>query len=70
MAETPEKPGGTKRAAEQKASTTHKEAMRIIDAEVAARERKTERLRQARLAQEAAEPAPEPPPKRGRRKTS
>lgn len=48
----------TKLNAQQKAATTHDAAMQIIDAEVAAREKKTERLRQLRLQQEAENPAP------------
>lgn len=60
-------PGATKLNAEQKATTTHNAAMEIIDAEVAARERKTERLRQMRLEREAAEPAAEATPKRRKR---
>lgn len=51
----------TKLNAQQKAATTHDAAMQIIDAEVAAREKKTERLRQLRLQQEAENPAPEAP---------
>jgi hypothetical protein len=52
-----------KRNAEQKAAATHDVAMQIIDAEVAAREKKTERLRQLRLEREASEPAAEKRPK-------
>lgn len=69
MAATKDKPAGaTKLNAEQKAAATHHVAMQIIDAEVAAREKKTERLRQLRLARQAAEPAAEAAPKRGKRK--
>ncbi|MGV3548438.1 hypothetical protein [Rhizobium sp.] len=57
----------TKMNAFQKAENTHQVAMEIIDAEVVAREKKTERLRQLRLEREAAAPAAEPP-KRGKRK--
>lgn len=61
MTETGDKiPGTTKLNAEQKAATTHDAAMQIIDAEVAAREKKTERLRQLRLEQEANSPAEAP----------
>ena len=46
---------------EAKADVTSRIAREIIDSEATARESKTERLRAARLAQEAAvEPAPEP----------
>jgi hypothetical protein len=58
----------TKLSAQQKAATTHDAAMQIIDAEVTAREKKTERLRQLRLEQEAATPAAEPAPKVRKRK--
>jgi hypothetical protein len=61
-------PGATKRNAEQKAATTHDAAMQIIDAEVSAREKKTERLRELRLEQEANRPAEAPP--RAKRKKS
>lgn len=57
----------TKMNALQKAESTHSAAMQIIDAEAIAREKKTERLRQARLEREATTPAAEPP-KRGKRK--
>lgn len=70
MAATDDKPAGmTKVNAQQKAATTHDAAMRIIDAEVAAREKKTERLRRQRLEREAGEPAVEAVPKRRRRKS-
>jgi hypothetical protein len=46
----------TKLSAQQKAATTHDAAMQIIDAEVSAREKKTQKLRQLRLEQEAAKP--------------
>jgi len=46
----------TKLSAQQKAATTHDAAMQIIDAEVSAREKKTQKLRQLRLEQEAAAP--------------
>jgi hypothetical protein len=49
---------------QQKAATTHDAAMQIIDAEAVAREKKTARLRQQRLDQEAASPPPETPVKR------
>lgn len=69
MTETDGKiPGTTKLNAEQKAATTHDAAMQIIDAEVAAREKKTERLRQLRLEQEANRPAETPA--RSKRKKS
>lgn len=60
-------PGATKRNAEQKASATHDVAMQIIDAEVSAREKKTERLRQLRMEREASEPVVEVRPKRGKK---
>jgi len=60
-------PGATKRNAEQKAAMTHDVAMQIIDAEVAAREKKTERLRQLRLEREASAPAAQARPKRGKK---
>lgn len=60
-------PGATKRNAEQKAAVTHDVAMQIIDAEVAEREKKTERLRQLRLEREASAPAAEPRPKRSKK---
>jgi hypothetical protein len=60
-------PGATKRNAEQKAAATHDVAMQIIDAEVAAREKKTERLKQLRLEREASAPAAEVRPKKGRK---
>jgi len=46
---------------------THDVAMQIIDAEVTAREKKTERLRRLRLEREASAPPPEARPKRGRK---
>jgi hypothetical protein len=60
-------PNATKRNAEQKAAMTHDVAMQIIDAEITAREKKTERLRRLRLEREASAPPPEPRPKRGRK---
>lgn len=60
-------PGATKRNAEQKAAVTHSVAMEIIDAEVVAREKKTERLRQLRREREATEPVVEERPKRGKK---
>ncbi len=51
-------------AAETKSDTTTRISREIQDGEVAAREAKTERLRLARLAMEAAAPAPEPKAKR------
>lgn len=51
-------------AAETKADTTTGVAREIQDLELNAREAKTERLRQARLAMEAAAPPPEEKPKR------
>ena len=60
-------PGATKRNAEQKAAATHSVAMQIIDAEVSAREKKTERLRQLRMEREASEPVVEVRPKRGKK---
>ena len=57
-----------KLSSQKKAENTHDAAMQIVDAEIAAREKKTARLRELRLAQEAAAPAPEPPAKRTKRK--
>ena len=68
MAETNDKTGFTKPNAERKAAATHTEATRIIDAETAARKKKTERLRLMRQAKEAAEPPPEVAPPKRRRK--
>lgn len=59
----------TKLNALQKAASTHEAAMQIIDAEVSAREKKTERLRQARLLREASEPVVVAPPKRSKSKS-
>ena len=52
----------------QKAESTHSAAMEIIDAEVAAREKTTERLRQLRLEREEAAAAEPQAPKRAKRK--
>jgi hypothetical protein len=69
LADSSEKPAGTKLNAEQKAAATHVAAMEIIDAEVSAREKKTERLRRLREGRQAAEPAPpEKKPAKARRK--
>ena len=68
MADSSDKTAGTKRNAEQKAAATHVAAMEIIDAEVAAREKKTERLRQLRAEREAAEAAEPKKPAKARRK--
>lgn len=54
----------TKLNSQQKAANTHDAAMQIVDAEAAAREKKTARLRQQRLAHEAENPQPEAPVKR------
>jgi hypothetical protein len=51
---------------EAKSDTTTKVARQILDGERAAREAKTERLRLARLAKEAAEPVIAPPKPRAR----
>lgn len=56
--------GRTKLSAEQKAASTHEMAMRIIDAEVAARERKTARLRELRKLHEASDPPAPAKPRR------
>lgn len=56
----------TKLSAEQKAASTHDMAMQIIDAEAAAREKKTARLRQLRELHEASLPPPSPKPPRAR----
>lgn len=48
---------------EKKGDATTRAAQEITDGETAAREAKTERLRQARLAKEAAEPIVVPKPK-------
>jgi hypothetical protein len=53
---------------EAKTDLTTRVAREIMDGEVAAREAKTERLRAARLAMEAAAPAPEPPAPKVRKK--
>lgn len=58
----------TKVSAMEKAASTHKVAMQIIDAEAAAREKKTERLRRLRMERQALEPEAETPPKRSKRK--
>lgn len=60
----------TKLNAMQKAENTHEAAMQIIDAEVSAREKKTERLRQARLEKEALASAAEDRPKRATKSTA
>jgi len=53
---------------EAKADVTTRAARQIIDSEAEARQAKTERLRAARLAQEAAaDPAPEPRKARNKR---
>ena len=57
-----------KMTALQKAETTHSAAMQIIDAEIAAREKKTERLRQLRLEREANAPIAAEPKTRRKRK--
>lgn len=49
---------------ETRADVTDSAARKIIDKEATDRERKSERLKAARLAQEAAEPAPAPTPKK------
>jgi hypothetical protein len=54
----------TKMNALQKAESTHLAAMAIIDAESVARDKKTERLRQARMEREALGPAEEPTKRR------
>ena len=58
----------TKLSAEQKAASTHEMAMRIIDAEVTARERKTARLRELRKLHEEAHPVEPPKPRRSKPK--
>jgi len=60
----------TKLSAQQKAATTHDAAMQIIDAEVTAREKKTQKLRQLRLEQEAAKPAVTEAAPKGRKRKS
>lgn len=60
----------TKLSAQQKAATTHDAAMQIIDAEVSAREKKTQKLRQLRLEQEAAKPAVAEAAPKGRKRKS
>lgn len=57
-----------KLTAAQKAAGTHETAMRIIDDEVTARERKTARLRQLRQAQEAIRPPTGPKVRRAKAK--
>lgn len=54
--------------AESKADSTNRAAREIISGEAAKREAKTARLREARMALEAAQPAPEEAPKRRRTK--
>jgi hypothetical protein len=58
----------TKLSAEQKAASTHEMAMRIIDAEVTAREKKTARLRELRKLHEESQPAAPPKPRRSKLK--
>ena len=58
----------TKLSAEQKAASTHEMAMRIIDAEVTARERKTARLKELRKLHEEAHPVERPKPRRSKAK--
>jgi len=53
-------PGMNKSKAESKLQTTDNAARAIVNAEITARDKKTARLRAARLAQEAAEPQPSP----------
>jgi hypothetical protein len=71
MVDSKDSPAGrTKLSAEQKAATTHEMAMRIIDAEVAARDRKTARLRELRRLHEASHrPAPAKPRRSKPKKT-
>lgn len=59
----------TKLSAQQKAATTHDAAMQIIDAEVSAREKKTQKLRQLRLEQEAAAPVVTETAPKGRKRS-
>ena len=59
----------TKLSAQQKAATTHDAAMQIIDAEVSAREKKTQKLRQLRLEQEAAAPVVTETTPKGRKRS-
>ena len=58
----------TKLSAEQKAASTHEMAMRIIDAEIAARETKTARLRELRELHAASHPPVAPKPRRSKLK--
>jgi hypothetical protein len=60
----------TKLNAEQKAASTHREAMRIVEAEATAREKKTVRLKEMRELHQASQPPePEKPsPTRAKRK--
>ncbi|GGB08253.1 hypothetical protein GCM10011491_40340 [Brucella endophytica] len=58
----------SKLSSHQKAQHTHDAAMQIVDAEAAARAKKTARLRQQRLDHEAANPPPEAPAPRRRKK--
>jgi hypothetical protein len=56
----------TKVSAAKKAEETDSVAKGIVAQEAAARDKKTEKLRALRLAQEVAEPAPVPAPKKKR----
>ena len=62
--------GRTKLSAEQKAASTHDMAMRIIDAEVTAREKKTARLRELRRVHEASHPPATPKTRSSKSKKS
>lgn len=57
-------PGMNKSKAETKLQATDNAARAIVNAEITARDKKTARLRAARLAQEAVEPPPAPPAKK------
>ncbi|MDF0603818.1 hypothetical protein P1J78_24190 [Psychromarinibacter sp. C21-152] len=57
------------KARESKAAGTHSAAMLIIDAEIAARDVKTQRLRKARLERERSRPKPVAPAKLKKRTT-
>ena len=58
----------TKLSSQKKAENTHDAAMLVVHAEVAAREKKTAKLRKLRLEHEAANPVAEVAVKKGKAK--